>query len=51
MNKFEFVTIAGARAKQLEAGCTPNVEGSAKMARLAMQEVRERKIERMPEEK
>ena len=38
MNKFEFVTIAGARAKQLEAGCTPKVEGSAKMARLAMQE-------------
>lgn len=38
MNKFEFVTIAGARAKQLEAGCTPKVEGSAKMVRLAMQE-------------
>ena len=51
MNKFEFVTIAGARAKQLEAGCTPRVEGSAKTARLAMQEVREKKIERIPEEK
>ena len=50
MNKFEFVTIAGARAKQLEAGCTPKVEGSAKTARLAMQEVREKKIERIPEE-
>ena len=51
MNKFEFVTIAGARAKQLEAGCTPKVQGgSPKMARLAMQEVREQKIERIPAE-
>ncbi len=51
MNKFEFVTIAGARAKQLEAGCTPKVEGSAKMARRAMQEVQEKKVERIPAEK
>ena len=52
MNKFEFVTIAGARAKQLEAGCTPKVEkSSGKMARVAMKEVREKKIERIPEEK
>ena len=51
MNKFEFVTIAGARARQLEAGCTPKVEGSEKTARLAMKEVREKKIERVPEEK
>ena len=50
VNKFEFVTIAGARAKQLEAGCTPKVEGSAKIARLAMKEVREKKIERVHEE-
>jgi DNA-directed RNA polymerase subunit K/omega len=49
VNKFEFVTIAGARAKQLEAGCTPKVEGSAKVARLAMKEVREKKIERIVE--
>jgi DNA-directed RNA polymerase subunit K/omega len=49
VNKFEFVTIAGARAKQLEAGCTPRVEkGSAKTARVAMQEVREHKVERIP---
>jgi DNA-directed RNA polymerase subunit K/omega len=50
VNKFEFVTIAGARAKQLQAGCTPKTEGSAKMARLAMKEVREKKIERVPEQ-
>ena len=47
MNKFEFVTLAGARARQLEAGCTPKVEGSPKKARLAMKEVREKKIERL----
>jgi DNA-directed RNA polymerase omega subunit len=47
VNKFEFVTIAGARARQLQAGCTPKVEGSAKMARLAMKEVREGKVERV----
>ena len=51
MNTFEFVTLAGARAKQLQAGCTPKVEGSAKKARLAMKEVREKKIERIPAEK
>jgi DNA-directed RNA polymerase subunit K/omega len=50
MNKFEFVILAGARAKQLQAGCTPKVEGSAKPARLAMKEVREHKIERVPDE-
>ena len=51
MNKFEFVTLAGARAKQLEAECTPKVEGSPKKARLAMKEVLEKKIERVPAEK
>jgi len=38
-NAFEFVVIASARAKQLLEGCTPRVEGSAKPARLAQQEV------------
>jgi DNA-directed RNA polymerase omega subunit len=49
MNTFEFVILAGARAKQLQAGCTPRVEGSEKPARLAMKEVREGKVERVPE--
>ena len=49
-NSFEFVVTAGARAKQLQAGCTPKVEGSAKIARLAMKEIREKKVERVPEE-
>ena len=47
MNKFEFVTLAGARAKQLEAGCTPKVEGSEKIARLAMKEVKTGKVEKV----
>ena len=51
VNKFEFVILAGARAKQLQAGCVPKVEGSDKKARLAMQEVREKLVERVPAEK
>lgn len=38
-SRFEFVTVASARAKQLLSGCTPRVEGSAKPARRALQEV------------
>ena len=47
-NAFEFVTVAGARARQLLAGCTPRTEGSLKPARLAQKEVKEgvvRKVE------
>ena len=33
-NAFEFVTVAGARARQLLRGCTPRTEGSNKPARL-----------------
>ena len=39
MNRFAFVTVASARAKQLLDGCTPRVDGSAKPARRAQQEV------------
>lgn len=38
-SRFEFVTVASARAKQLLNGCTPKMEGSAKPARRAAQEV------------
>jgi len=38
-NKFEVVTVAAARARQLLQGCVPKVEGSAKPARRALQEV------------
>ena len=38
-SRFEFVTVASKRAKQLLDGCTPRIEGSAKPARRALQEV------------
>ena len=38
-NAFELVTVASARAKQLLNGCLPKVDGSAKPARRALQEV------------
>lgn len=47
MNKFEFVVVAGERAKQLQRGCTPRVEGSDKTARLAMKEVKLKKVEKV----
>ena len=51
MNKFEFVVVSGARAKQLKRGCTPKVQTvSQKPARTAMKEVKEQKVERIPRE-
>lgn len=47
-NAFEFVVIAGARAKQLLKGCTPRTTGSEKLVKLAQKEVLEKKIERLP---
>ena len=49
-NAFEFVTVAGARARQLLAGCTPRTEGSAKPARLAQKEVKEGKVRKLEPE-
>jgi len=49
-NAFEFVTMAGARARQLLRGCTPKTEGSNKPARLAQKEIREGKIQKVSEE-
>jgi DNA-directed RNA polymerase omega subunit len=46
-NAFEFVTIAGARARQLLAGCTPLVEGSEKPVRLAQREVKAGKVRKL----
>ena len=48
VNKFEFVLVAGARARQLLRGCTPRTLGSDKPVRLAQQEVREGKIAKVP---
>jgi DNA-directed RNA polymerase omega subunit len=49
VNKFEFVVLAGERAKQLQRGCTPKVDGSDKKARLAMKEIKLGKVERVVE--
>ncbi len=47
MNKFEYVILSGARARQLLKGCTPKVEAQNKPARTAMKEVKQRKIEKV----
>ncbi len=49
-NAFEFVTIAGARARQLLRGCTPRVEGTSKPARLAQKEVTAGKVNKIEKE-
>ena len=47
-NKFEFVIVSGARARQLLAGCTPKTTGSEKPVRLAQKEVKEGKVAKVP---
>ena len=46
-NAFEFVIVAGARARQLLRGCTPKTTGSDKLVRLAQKEVKEGKVEKI----
>jgi len=43
-NKFEFVIVAGARARQLLRGCTPKTDGAGKPVRIAQREVKEGKV-------
>ena len=43
-NKFEFVIVAGARARQLMEGSTPKTTGPDKPTKLAQKEVREGKV-------
>ena len=43
-NAFEFVIVAGARARQLQRGCTPRTDGSDKLVRIAQKEVKEGKV-------
>ena len=47
-NAFEFVTMAGARARQLLRGCTPRTDGSEKPARLAALEVKQGHVRKLP---
>ena len=45
--RFEFVVVAGARARQLLEGCTPRTSGSDKVIKLAQKEVKEGKVEKI----
>ena len=46
-NSFEFVVMAGARARQLLAGCTPRVGvGEHKKVTIAQQEVLAKQVEK-----
>jgi DNA-directed RNA polymerase subunit K/omega len=47
-NAFGFVILAGARAKQLMAGCTPRTTGADKIIKIAQKEVREGKVAKVP---
>jgi DNA-directed RNA polymerase omega subunit len=47
VNKFEFVVVSGARARQLLRGCTPKTTGPDKKIKLAVKEVKEGKVERL----
>ena len=49
-NAFEFVVVAGARAKQLLRGCTPRTSGNEKLVKLAQKEVKEGKVEALKAE-
>jgi DNA-directed RNA polymerase subunit K/omega len=49
-NAFEFVVVAGARARQLLRGCTPRTTGPAKPVRLAQKEVKEGKVQKLAPE-
>jgi DNA-directed RNA polymerase subunit K/omega len=46
-NAFEFVIVAGARARQLLRGCTPRTTGADKPVRLAQKEVKEGKVQKL----
>jgi DNA-directed RNA polymerase subunit K/omega len=48
--RFEFVIVAGARARQLLQGCAPRTTGSDKVVKLAQKEVKEGKVEKVPVE-
>lgn len=48
--RFEFVVVAGARARQLLEGCTPRTSGSDKVIKLAQKEVKEGKVEKVSAE-
>jgi DNA-directed RNA polymerase subunit K/omega len=48
--RFEFVVVAGARARQLLRGCAPKTSGNEKIVKLAQKEVKEGKVEKVQAE-
>jgi DNA-directed RNA polymerase omega subunit len=48
-NRFEFVVVAGARARQLLRGAVPREDGDKKVT-IAQREVLRRKVEKLEEE-
>ncbi len=50
-NSFEFVAIAGARAKQLMKGARPRVTGPEKATTIAQQEVVSGEVRKVEEKK
>lgn len=48
-NRFEFVVVASARARQLMAGAVPREEGTKKVT-IAQREVLRRKVEKIDDE-
>ena len=49
-NRFEFVVLAGLRARQLLAGALPREDGDKKIT-IAQREILRRKVERLEAEK
>jgi DNA-directed RNA polymerase subunit K/omega len=49
-NSFEFVAVAGARAKQLIKGARPRVSGPEKATKIAQQEVLTGEVKRIEPE-
>lgn len=47
MNSFEFVVVAGARARQLMRGAVPRVEDRRKSTTIAQREVIEGKVQKV----
>jgi DNA-directed RNA polymerase subunit K/omega len=49
-NAFEFVAVAGQRARQLLNGCVPRVDSDARPVRIAQQEVAQGLIRKLEDE-
>ena len=46
LNAYEFVVVAALRAQQLQAGCTPRLEGLHSVATMAQMEVADGRVAR-----